>query len=149
MINKDELQFGKFLQEVAETEFETNTTATGTVTIQQSTRNALRKKGVEALKHDLELMYNDVADILETKEGIVVAIENEPVDFTFSWELKSTIKSIDYDPFIEANNYDEEVATKTEKKLRKEQEKAAKIKQLEEKRAKKLAEIERRKELTE
>ena len=53
MINKDELLFGKFLEEVVDTEFETNTTATGTVTIQQSTRNALRKKGVEALKHDL------------------------------------------------------------------------------------------------
>ena len=51
--------------------------------------------------------------------------------------------------WTEANNYDEEVANKAEKKLRKEQEKAAKIKQLEEKRAKKLAEIERRKELTE
>ena len=34
MINKEELQFGKFLQEVVETEYETNTTATGTVTIQ-------------------------------------------------------------------------------------------------------------------
>lgn len=108
----------------------------------------MRKEGVEALKHDLELMYKDVADILETKEGIIIAIENEPVDFTFSWELKSTIKSIDYDPFIEANNYDEEVANKMEKKMRKEQEKAVKIKQLEEKRAKKLAEIERKKELT-
>ena len=145
----NQLWFGEFLKEVAKTEYETNTTATGTVTIQQSTRNALLKKGVEALKHDHELMYGEDFDVLETKEGIVIAAENDPGEFTFSWELKSTIKSIDYDPFIEANNYDEEVATKQEKKLRKEQEKAAKIKQLEEKRAKKLAEIERRKELTE
>ena len=84
MINKEELQFSKFLQEVVETEYETNTTATGTVTIQQSTRNALRKKGVEALKHDLELMYGEDFDILETKEGIVIAAENEPGEFTFS-----------------------------------------------------------------
>lgn len=144
---ENQLWFNEFLKKVAETEFETNTTATGIETIQQSARNVLRKEGVEALKHDLKLMYSDVADILETKEGIVIAIENEPVDFTFSWELKSTIKSIDYDPFIEANNYDEEVAAKIEKKLRKEKEKAAKIKQLEEKRAKKLAEIEKKKEL--
>lgn len=134
---------------MSETEYAQNTTATGTVTIQQSTRNALRKKGVEALKHDLELMYGEDFDILETKEGIVIAVENDPGEFTFSWELKSTIKSVDYDPFIEANNYDEEVAAKVEKKLRKEQEKAQKIAALEEKRAKKLAEIERRKELTE
>lgn len=146
---ENQLWFGEFLKEVSQTEYEQNTTATGTVTIQQSTRNALRKKGVEALKHDLELMYGKDFDVLETKEGIVIAAENDPGEFTFSWELKSTIKSIDYDPFIEANNYDEEVANKAEKKLRKEQEKALKIKQLEEKRAKKLAEIERRKELTE
>lgn len=145
----NQLWFNKFLDEVSQTEFETNTTATGTVTIQQSARNALRKKGVEALKHDLELMYGANFDVLETKEGIVIVAENDPGEFTFSWELKSTIKSIDYDPFIEANNYDEEVANKAEKKLRKEQEKAAKVKALEEKRAKKLAEIERRKELVE
>ena len=149
MINKDDLQFGKFLEAVVDTNFETNTTATGTVTIQQSARNSLRKQGVEALKHDLELMYGEQFDILETKEGIIIAAENEPGEFTFSWELKSTIKSIDYDPFIEANNYDEEVAMKEEKKLRREQEKATKLKMLEEKRAKKLAEIERRRELTE
>lgn len=149
MINKDDLQFGKFLEAVVDTNFETNTTATGTVTIQQSARNLLRKQGVEALKHDLELMYGEEFDILETKEGIIIAAENEPGEFTFSWELKSTIKSIDYDPFIEANNYDEEVAMKEEKKLRREQEKATKLKMLEEKRAKKLAEIERRRELTE
>lgn len=146
-MNWDNLEFNKFLQEVAESEYETNTTAIGTVTIQQSARNALRKKGVEALKHDLELIYGVDFDILETKEGLVIAVENEPGDFTFSWELKSTIKSLDYDPFIEANNYDEEVANKAEKKLRKEQEKANKIKMLEEKRAKKLAEIERKREL--
>lgn len=149
MIERNKLQFNKFLAAVAETDFETNTTATGTVTIQQSARNKLRREGVEALKHDLELMYGEEFDILETKEGLVIAAENDPGEFTFSWELKSTIKSIDYDPFIEANNYDEEVASKAEKKLRKEQEKAQKIAALEEKRAKKLAEIERRKELTE
>ena len=83
------------MDEVSQTEFETNTTATGTVTIQQSARNALRKKGVEALKHDLELMYGSSFDVLETKEGIVIVAENDPGEFTFSWELKSTIKSID------------------------------------------------------
>ena len=149
MIRKEDLKFNKFLAEMVETEYGTNTTATGAVTIQQSARNALRKRGVEALKHDLELIYGSEFDVLETKEGIVIAAENEPGEFTISWELKSTIKSLDYDPFIEANNYDEEVANKQEKKLRKEQEKALKIKLLEEKRAKKLAEIERRKELTE
>lgn len=143
------LKFKTFLEQVTQTEFETNTTATGTVTIQQSIRNKLRREGVEALKEDLEMMYGVDFDVLETKDGIVIVAENEPSNFTFSWELKSTIKSIDYDPFIEANNYDEEVATKTEKKMRKEQEKIAKVKMLEEKRAKKLAELERRRELVE
>lgn len=142
-------QFKQFLKEVSETDFETNTTATGTVTIQQSARNALRKRGVEAFKADLMEIYGNEFDVLETKDGLVLVAENEPGEWTFSWELKSTIKSLDYDPFIEANNYDEEVASKQEKKLRREQEKEAKLKLLEEKRAKKLAEIERKRELVE
>lgn len=94
-------------------------------------------------------IYGDEFDVLETKDGLVLVAENEPGEWTFSWELKSTIKSLDYDPFIEANNYDEEVASKQEKRLRREQEKEAKLKLLEEKRAKKLAEIERKRELVE
>lgn len=54
MSEKYDSQFGEFLAEVEQTEFDTNTTATGAFTIQQSQRNALRKKGLEAFKADLE-----------------------------------------------------------------------------------------------
>ena len=47
-------QFQEFLQDVEQNEFETNTTATGAFTIQQSQRNTLRKKGLAAFKADLE-----------------------------------------------------------------------------------------------
>lgn len=141
-------QFADFLREVSETEYETNATATGSVTIQQSARNELRKRGVEALKADLEWLYGDDFDVVETREGLVIVAENEPGDFTFSWELKNTIKSLDYDPFIQANNYEEALAEKAEKKARQAEEKARKVKALEEKRAKKLAQIEREKGLT-
>lgn len=46
--------FAEFLSKVEETEFDTNTTATGTLTIQQSQRNLLRKEGIAAFKADLE-----------------------------------------------------------------------------------------------
>ena len=49
-----EPKFIEFLREVASTEYDTNTTATGSVTIQQSARNELRKRGVEALRQDLQ-----------------------------------------------------------------------------------------------
>lgn len=135
------LEFVEFLNEVAQTSFETNTTANGLVTIQQSTRNAWRKRGVEALKHDLEQIYGAHFDIVETKDGIVIAAENEPGDFTFSWELKSTIKALDYDPFVEASNYDEAQAQKAQRKLQKEEEKAARATALAEKRARRLAKV--------
>ena len=138
-----EPKFITFLKEVEVTNFETNTTATGAETIQQSARNELRRKGVEALLADLQDLYG-TDRVVETKDGIVLVAENEPVDFTFSWELKSTIKSIDYDPFLEAMNYEEEQAMKAEKKAAKELAKAEKIKMLEEKRAKKLAEMTRK-----
>lgn len=142
-------KFSEFLRMVEETEYETNTTATGALTIQQSARNELRKVGVAALKADLEWLYGDEFDVVETKEGIVLVAENEPGDFTFSWELKNTIKSLDYDPFIQASNYEEAVAEKAEKKAKVEAEKAERAQKLEEKRAKKLAEIEAKKNLLE
>ena len=144
MIDENELEFGKFLHSIETAEFDTNTTATGAVTIQQTPRNQIRRQGLDALKHDLNLMYGEEFDIVETKEGLVLVAENEPGDFTFSWELKSTIKSLDYDPFIEASNYEDDVAAKAAKKEARDAEKVAKQKLLEEKRAKKLAEIEAR-----
>ena len=142
-------KFSEFLRMVEETEYETNTTATGALTIQQSARNELRKIGVAALKADLEWLYGEEFDVVETKEGIVLVAENKPGDFTFSWELKNTIKSLDYDPFIQASNYEEAVAEKAEKKAKVEAEKAERAQKLEEKRAKKLAEIEAKKNLLE
>lgn len=141
-------QFIDFLKSVEQTEFEVNTTATGASTIQQSRRNSLRKEGVAALKADLEWLYGKDFDIVETKDGLVIVAENEPGDFTFSWEIKSTIKSIDYDPFLEASAYEEEEMAKSEKKALKEKEKQIKLKELEDKRNKKLAEIEAKKNLT-
>ena len=139
--------FEAFLEEVSELSCETNTTATGTVTIQQSLRNDLRKRGVKALVEDLKALYGHAFDVLETREGIIIAAENEPGGWTFSWELKNTIKSLDYDPFIEANLFDEAVAAKEEKKARREQERIEREEQLAIKRAAKLAELERRQEL--
>lgn len=67
--------------------------------------------------------------------------ENEPGDFTFSWEIKSTIKSIDYDPFLEAQAYEDETADKIARKAEKDAEKQRKIEEIAQKRAKKLKEI--------
>lgn len=47
-------KFAEFLKEVEISTYPTNTTSTGSNTIQQSIRNELRKKGVAALKEDLE-----------------------------------------------------------------------------------------------
>ena len=140
-------KFSEFLHNIETTEFETNTTATGALTIQQSTRNELRKEGLAALKADLEWLYSKEFDIVETKDGIVLVAENEPGDFTFSWELKNTIKSLDYDPFIQASNFEEAIAEKAAKKARIEAEKAERARKLSEKRAKKLAELEAKKNL--
>lgn len=58
-MKQNTLQFPKFLEEVSKSSYEQNTTATGTVTIQQTTRNELRKAGVAALKADLEQIYGN------------------------------------------------------------------------------------------
>lgn len=112
---KSMTKFAEFLKKIEENTYPTNITSTGSITIQQSVRNDLRKKGVAALKEDLTALYSDF-DIVETKDGIIIVAENE--HFTFSWELKNTIKSLDFDPFVEASSYDEQQAEKLAKKLK-------------------------------
>lgn len=67
--------FKQFLKKVEQTEFKTNTTASGTLTIQQTKRNELRVEGVEALREDLVALYGDDFDILTTKEGLIIVAE--------------------------------------------------------------------------
>lgn len=134
--------FATFLKKISMTPFETNRTSTGVITIQQSVRNELRRKGLEALIDDLTALYGDEFDVVETKDGIIIVAENEPNGFTFSWELKSTIKSVDFDPFIAASAWDKERELKEEKKRNREEAKRIKAEELSKKRAAKLKEIE-------
>lgn len=132
--------FANFLHEVEQTDYLTNKTASGALTIQQSTRNSLRREGLKALVADLKAWLPDF-DIVETKDGIVIVAENEPGDFTFSWELKSTIKSIDYDPFIAANNWEEKQIQDAAKKADRIKRAEEKQEALAEKRQRKLAKL--------
>ena len=108
-------KFTEFLHKVETEDLAVSETATSRQMISQSLRNQWRKAGVDALYEDLKAFYPDF-DIVQTKDGIVLVAENEPGDFTVSWELKSSIKNIDYDPFIEAGNYEVELEQKAVKK---------------------------------
>lgn len=83
-INLKDLEFKKFLKKVSKNAFEHNTTITGTTTIQQTSRNNLRREGLAALKDDLIVLYGDVFDIVETEAGIVIVAENETDGSLFS-----------------------------------------------------------------
>ena len=83
-INSKDLEFKKFLHKVEDAEFEQNTTITGTTTIQQTSRNNLRREGLAALKEDLIMLYGDDFDIVETESGIVLVAENAADGTTFS-----------------------------------------------------------------
>jgi hypothetical protein len=83
-INSNNLEFKKFLRGVQSAEFEHNTTITGTTTIQQTSRNNLRRQGLTALKEDLIVLYGDEFDIVETEAGLVIVTENEADGTTFS-----------------------------------------------------------------
>ena len=102
----------KFLREMEIATLPYTTTASGNTTIQQTLRNELRQIGVNAFKRDLIDVYGDDFDVIETKEGLVIAAENMPSNLTISWEIKTTIKSVDYDPFMEAQKWEDEQAAK-------------------------------------
>lgn len=141
-INTKNLEFKQFLRKVGNSEFEHNTTITGTTTIQQTSRNNLRREGLAALKEDLIVLYGDEFDIVETEAGLVIVTENETDGTTFSWELKSTIKSVDYDPFLDGDKWEAKCEATAAKKARIAAEKEAKTKLMEAKRKAKLAELE-------
>lgn len=143
MIENYTPKLAEVLKEIETSKLETNTTVTGSLTIKQGLRNELRKVIEQSLMDDLTYLYPDYS-VLLTKDGLVIAAENQD-DYTVSIEIKTTIKTLDYDPFIAACNYEEELQAKAEKKKASEQEKAEKIRLLEEKRAKKLAEIKNKK----
>lgn len=136
------LKFNEFLENIAsQTSVPTNITSGGVETIQQTTRNLWRNQGVEALLEDLKSLYGDSCDaILQTKDGIVFVIEG-PNDTTISWELKNTIKALDYDPFEAANAYDDEVAAREAKATAKAAAASARAAMMAEKRAKVIARL--------
>ena len=138
---KNQLAFKEFLFKLQDLPLEIKEKSNGTATIQQTTRNQLREEGVEALLQDLMTLYGDDFDIVETADGICIVAENGVNDISITWEIKSTIKSTDYDPFLEADNYDEQRAAKLAKKQAKEKEKMEREILLKKKRAEKLAEL--------
>lgn len=143
LINRSELKFIDFLYQVQDSTYEQNTTSTGTTTIKQTLRNNIRTEGVEALLHDMKMLYGEDFDIVRTKEGIVFTVLTED-DEQFSWELKSTIKALDFDPFAAADMFREEQQTKAAKKQARKLEEEQKQIALEAKRQAKLLEIERK-----
>lgn len=83
------LKFKSFLKGLEGLEdLPTSTLTTGSLIIQQSRRNELRRDGVEALLADLKAIYGegvaDGFDIVQTQDGIVFVAENEPNDVTIS-----------------------------------------------------------------
>lgn len=140
-------KFGAFLKSLESCgEIPTNMTSSGVKTIQQAVRNKIRQQGVQALLDDFRAIYGDSAEILETEGGIVFAVETDDgKGFTLSWEIKSTIKSTDYDPFIDAANYDEKKANKEESRLRKEREQKEHEETAKRKREELLAKLEKNK----
>ena len=91
---KNPLAFKSFLHKMEEDKLEVKEKANGTATIQQTTRNKYREEGVAALLQDLISLYGDEFDIVETADGICFVAENILSDITITWELKSTIKSL-------------------------------------------------------
>lgn len=124
-----ELKFNDFLSKVQKTKYETNINARGIQTIQQTVRNKLRIEAEEALLDDLQKIYPDF-DILQTRDGIVVVSNNK--DFDFSMELKLSIKSTDYDPYFEADDFAEQKEIKQKEKEKKAAAKKAKMKRQQE-----------------
>lgn len=137
----------EFLEEVAATQWPFKQTSTGTITIQQTVRNELRRKGMEALAKDLIELYGSYSDIVETADGITLVEQLIGDDLiaepTFNWEIDCTIKAVNYDAFAEADIYAEAKEKKDRERSAKQAEKQLKEDQLARRRAAREAEARR------
>lgn len=134
----------EFFTKCATNEFRTNTTKSGTYTIQQTERNQLKAQSIEVfkdlLKDSLEkqnLESNDIsANVDLTKEGIVLSIYNEKLDQEICFIFNPVIPALTYDSQAEAQAYQielEEKQAKQEEKARLKAQKQARDKALREK----------------
>lgn len=107
-MSNSELNFTNFLKDwvIENNHFlQSKETSTGETIIAQTQRNQMRRAGMDALKEDLINLYGDEFDIVETASGLNIVAEND--EGTVTWELKCTIKALSYDPFEEANKFDD------------------------------------------
>lgn len=124
----------KFFDKCNATEFETNTTAKGLFTIQQTKRNHLKTEFMEILKDILNQFredYNQDFEVHTTRDGIVLSIFNKHLDQEICFVINPSIPAlatdgIAYDVYFEEQDYLEQQAEKEKKK--KEKEKAKKDK---------------------
>lgn len=77
----------------------------GAITIQQTKRNELRRKGQAALKKVFEELIEGIEglELYETGDGLVIGcggINGDPT-LTFYWEISSTIKALNYEAALE------------------------------------------------
>lgn len=126
------MKFKDFLNKVENSTFPITVNAKGLATIQQTVRNKLRAEGQQALFEDLKELYPDY-DCLLTADGIVFVSPNK--DFEFSFQLKTTVPSIDYDAYEEADAYARAEQIKKEKAEKKAKEQQERIKRQQELRA--------------
>jgi len=113
----------KFLEVLSKADLKTNENANGTLTIQQTQRNQQRALMVNELLNDL---IDEDMDAYLTADGIILAIEHDEIG-TVSIEVKLTFKSLDYDPQLEADAYEEQLQDKEAEKARKAEAKRKKI----------------------
>lgn len=126
----------KFFDKCNTTEFETNTTAKGLYTIQQTKRNHLKTEFMDILIDMLNQFkedYNQDFNVDMTRDGIVISMFNKPLDQEICFMINPSIPAlanngIAYDIYYEAEEYQRAIAEKQKQKEEKAKQKQAKAK---------------------
>lgn len=132
MLDKQKIENGKiknFFDSIANESFQTNTTAKGLYTIQQTKRNKLKNESVDIFANMLQNYINDTAieaNVDIVADGIAVSIYNEKLDQEVVFLLNPTIPALanngtPYDVAFEAEEYAKGLVEKDEEKIRKDQ----------------------------
>lgn len=132
-------KFLEQLQELTTTDF--NITASrGNPVLEQTKKNNARADLIDGLAVYLQELLNGHANVYQVQEGIAIEVDSDAVAAKYpegngmiTMVLDLTVKSLDYDAYMEADLYAEERAAKEKKKLQIAAEKEDKIKKAMEK----------------
>lgn len=117
----------ELIEKLENEKFNTNITASGILTIQQTQRNKLKSQAVKVLHNFFKENLPREVNVDLVASGIILSVYNDHLQKEICLEINPTVKSLDFDVENEIEAYKIELKEKEEKRKADEIKKQKKI----------------------